>query len=225
MVVFNGDQATCNLSSSPIDINWTPAKLLNTQSATCVSLHGCLPTLPAAVSNHFHVVGSGAWWIMWKTIAPHSTTDIHIDWCWHLANALAFSRMKEHWHASSSCGLGRSPNVFPLPSSATQMFRSNSPNNPWRSEFSGLVVLLVAIWLDSEWIYRSVNLIRFPCILAFWAVPIPTSSRCRVDVYGRHTCLCVVSLYALQLLLHVWQICCLYPKRKKWIKFLTVICE
>lgn len=192
MVVFSSDQVTCNLSLSHIDVNWTPAKRLNTQSAACVSLHGCLPTLPAGVSNHFHVAGSGAWRIMWKPIVPHSTTDIHIDWCWHLANALAFSRMKEHWHATSSCGLGRSPNVFPLPSSATQMFRSILPHNPWSFEFSGLVVLLVAIWLDSEGIYTIVYLIRFPCILGCDAVPSPTSL-CSVGLC-EHVCLCAVSV-------------------------------
>lgn len=100
-----------------------------------------------------------------KPIQPRSAAGIHNDWCWHLANAPAFSRMGEHRHATSSCGLGRSPNVFPLPSSATQMFWLISRYNSWRSGFSGLVVLLVAVWLDSEWICRSVYL-RSDCHLS-----------------------------------------------------------
>lgn len=50
----------------------------------------------------------------------------------------------------------RCPNVFPLPLSATTMFRWISRRSSRRPGLSGLVVLPVAVWRDSEWIYMSV---------------------------------------------------------------------
>lgn len=100
-----------------------------------------------------------------KASEPRSTAGGHVDWCWHLANAPAFSRMGEHRHPTSSCGLGHSPNVFPLLSSATQMFWWISRCNSWRFRFSGLVVLLVAVWLDCERIHSSAYL-RSDCNLS-----------------------------------------------------------
>lgn len=99
-----------------------------------------------------------------KPIQARSAST-HIDWCWHLADAAAFSRMGEHRHVTSSCGLGRSPHVFPLPCSATQMFWLILHWSWWRFGFSGPVSPLVAVWPDSEWIYGSVYL-RSDCHLS-----------------------------------------------------------
>lgn len=99
-----------------------------------------------------------------KPIQARSAST-HIDWCWHLADAAAFSRMGEHRHVTSSCGLGRSPHVFPLPCSATQMFWLILRWSWWRFGFSGPVSPLVAVWPDSEWIYGSVYL-RSDCHLS-----------------------------------------------------------
>lgn len=139
-----------------------------------------------------------------KPIEPRFVSAVHMDWFWHLANAPAFSRMGEHRHATSSCGLGRSPNVFPLPSSATQMFWLISRCNSWRFGFSGLVVLLLAIWLDSERIYCSVYL-RSDCHLSgaiepLWAELVDADS---MYLYGSHDYMCTVNLHVLQITLYM----------------------
>lgn len=72
MVVFNGEQVTCNLSLSQRDTRRTLTKHLNTQSAARVSLRRCLPTIPAGVSNHFHAAHSRSCKTHRATLLRHS---------------------------------------------------------------------------------------------------------------------------------------------------------
>ena len=63
--------------------------------------------------------------------------------------------------STSFCGLGRSPNVFPLPSCAAQMFWSIS--RCYSGSFIYPVVLLVSVWPDGMDLLQILAEIRLPC--------------------------------------------------------------
>lgn len=164
---------------------------------------GFLPTIPSDVSNRFHAAGSGGVVDHVEAIEPRSAAGVHVDWCWHLAGVLPFSRMGEHRHATSSCGLDRSPKRLSITSEChTDVLVAFLHCNSWRFWFSGLVVLLVAVWLDWMDLLQCLFEIRLPSVWGYGAFKSPTARfrQCRSvwksGLRGQLICVrCTLCLY------------------------------
>lgn len=118
--------------------------------AACVTLSLCLLDHTCrCVQSLSCKQGSVARWSMQKPVKPCSP-GIHANWGWHLANAPAFSRMGEYQHETSSCGLGLLPKHLSI---TFQCHTDGLVDHALELVLSGLVLCLVAIWLDFE--FRS----------------------------------------------------------------------
>lgn len=181
MVVFRGDQVTLSLSHG--DTDWRPAQRLQ---LACLCQDAFLPyLLVCRITFVWRVQGRGG----------SCEAQLHDQ----LSRRLVLTPGRRCGVFTSARTLTCSflPRFGSLPKRLSITFQCHTDVSldfalqTVKFWVQCLVVLLVAVWLDSEWIYRSVYLIRLPSVSG-WEALGPTS-RCRhVDLYA---CTFVFSMF------------------------------